>query len=109
MPDARTLTLPPPGSEQVLHDALRSCRPITVRLLNYRADDTPFVNDLTVLPIADPTTGATTHFLGIMRDRPLPGARPHAPWQCAVCRVAQRQPQERAHARAQRPTPSNQS
>ena len=66
---------------QVLHSSLKAYRPITVRLLNYRADCTPFVNDLTVMPILDRTTHATTHFLGIMREQPLPGMlapTPHA-------------------------------
>ena len=66
---------------QVLHSSLKAYRPITVRLLNYRADGTPFVNDLTVMPILDRTTHTTTHFLGIMREQPLPGMMapvPHA-------------------------------
>lgn len=60
---------------QVLRDALHCARPITVRLLNYRADGTPFVNDLTILPIIDPAMQVTTHFLGVVRDRPLSGRR----------------------------------
>jgi len=57
---------------QVLHNALSCFRPITVRLLNYRADSSPFVNDLTVLPFGENPSSPTTHFLGIMRDRSLP-------------------------------------
>ena len=58
---------------QVLHEALRAYRRITVRLINYRADGTPFVNDLTVLPLLDEQTGTkVTHFLGITCERPLP-------------------------------------
>lgn len=34
--------------EQVLDVALKELRPITVRLINYRKDEMPFVNDLTV-------------------------------------------------------------
>ena len=55
-----------------MHDALRTHRPITVRLLNYRADGTPFVNDLTVMPIQSRETNTTSHFLGVMKERPLP-------------------------------------
>ena len=57
----------------MLHTSLAASRPITVRLLNYRADGTPFVNDLTVMPVLDRTTNQATHFLGIMREQPLPG------------------------------------
>jgi hypothetical protein len=56
----------------VLHNSLKAHRPITVRLLNYRGDGTPFVNDLTVMPIVDRTTNTTSHFLGVLRDRPMP-------------------------------------
>ena len=51
---------------------MRNFRSITVRLLNYRADGTPFVNDLTVMPIVDRGTNTTSHFLGVLRERPLP-------------------------------------
>ena len=62
-----------PFRTQMLHTSLAAFRPITVRLLNYRADGTPFVNDLTVMPVLDRTTNQATHFLGIMREQPLPG------------------------------------
>ena len=42
-------------------------RPITVRLLNFRADRTLFVNDLTIVPLG--SDGVVTHFVGIMRER----------------------------------------
>ena len=64
--------LHPTINAQVLQNALKLFHPITVRLLNYRADGTPFVNDLTVMPIVDRTTNTTSHFLGIVRERPLP-------------------------------------
>ena len=38
---------------QVLSESLKAFRAITVRLLNYKADRTPFINDLTVMPITD--------------------------------------------------------
>lgn len=37
------------------------------RILNYRADGTPFWNQLTIVPLRD-AAGATTHFVGIIRD-----------------------------------------
>lgn len=64
---------------QVLNDALRAQRPITVRMVNYRADRTPFVNDLTIRPIPENAApGAATHFVGIMRDHSLSEAVPRA-------------------------------
>ena len=60
---------------QVLHQSLKSCRPIHVRLLNYRANGQPFVNDLTIMPIIDRATNTTSHFLGVLRERPLPEPR----------------------------------
>jgi PAS domain S-box-containing protein len=69
-----------PRTTQVLHASLQSHRPITVRLVNYRADRSPFINDLTVMPIQD--GNLTTHFLGIMRERPFPGVC------CGVLRYA---------------------
>ena len=64
---------------QVLNDALRAQRPITVRMVNYRADRTPFVNDLTIRPMPENAApGAATHFVGIMRDHSLLEAVPRA-------------------------------
>lgn len=64
---------------KVLNDALRAQRPINVRLINYRADLTPFVNDLSVVPMPENCSpGAATHFVGIMREHPLFGAVPRA-------------------------------
>ena len=48
----------------VLNDALRAQRQITVRMVNYRADRTPFVNDLTIVPMPQRAApGAATHFV----------------------------------------------
>jgi len=58
---------------QVLHAALKELRPITVRLVNYRKDGVPFVNDLTVVPLRDAATKVATHFLGVIREHLLPG------------------------------------
>jgi hypothetical protein len=64
---------------QVLNDALRAQRPITVRMINYRADQTPFVNDLTIVPMPEKAApGTATHFVGIMRDHSLLEAVPRA-------------------------------
>ena len=64
---------------QVLNDALRAQRPITVRMINYRADRTPFVNDLTIVPMPEKAApGTATHFVGIMRDHSLLEAVPRA-------------------------------
>lgn len=63
----------------VLNDALRAQRQITVRMVNYRADRTPFVNDLTIVPMPQRAApGAATHFVGIMRDHSLFEAVPRA-------------------------------
>ena len=70
------ICVPPLSSWQVLHSSLKTFRPITVRLLNYRADGTPFVNDLTVMPIVDRATNTTSHFLGILRERRIPDPQP---------------------------------
>ena len=58
---------------QVLHAALKELRPITVRLVNYRKNGVPFVNDLTVVPLRDAATKVATHFLGVIREHLLPG------------------------------------
>ena len=63
----------------MLHSSLKASRPIQVRLLNYRADGSLFVNDLTVMPIVDRATNTTSHFLGILRERPLPDSQRHLP------------------------------
>ncbi|MES3516245.1 MAG: PAS domain-containing protein, partial [Natronomonas sp.] len=41
--------------------------PVSVELLNYRKDGTPFWNRLEIVPVAD-ETGDPTHFLGLQRD-----------------------------------------
>ena len=51
----------------VIRDAIEHEETRTTELLNYRADGTPFWNELTVTPVAD-STGETTHFIGIQRD-----------------------------------------
>ena len=47
--------------------AIENERPVSVELLNYRADGTPFWNQLDIVPIRD-DTGAVTHYLGLQQD-----------------------------------------
>jgi PAS domain S-box-containing protein len=42
-------------------------RPVSVEILNYRADGEPFWNRLTVAPVRD-RTGAVSHFVGFQQD-----------------------------------------
>ncbi|PSP93181.1 hypothetical protein BRC91_10575 [Halobacteriales archaeon QS_4_62_28] len=51
----------------VVRDAIRNEETRTTELLNYRADGTPFWNELTVTPVTD-SAGDTSHFIGIQRD-----------------------------------------
>jgi PAS domain S-box-containing protein len=50
-----------------LSGAVADERPVSVDILNYRADGTPFWNRLTITPIAD-EEGAVTHYLGFQDD-----------------------------------------
>jgi sigma-B regulation protein RsbU (phosphoserine phosphatase) len=50
-----------------LRNAIRAGREITVEILNYRKDGTPFWNRLAITPVED-TTGEVTHFIGIQSD-----------------------------------------
>jgi len=54
-----------------MHEALVAMQPIAVRLINYRRDGTPFVNDLTIVPIRDSVNSPPTHFLGTLREQSL--------------------------------------
>jgi PAS domain S-box-containing protein len=60
-----------PGTDEAAVDVVRAAieheETRTTELLNYRADGTPFWNELTVTPVAD-AAGETTHFIGIQRD-----------------------------------------
>jgi len=47
--------------------AIENERPVSVELLNYRADGTPFWNQLDIVPIRD-DNGAVTHYLGLQQD-----------------------------------------
>ena len=50
-----------------LRRAIDNERPVSVELLNYRADGTPFWNQLNIVPIRD-DDGAVTHYLGLQQD-----------------------------------------
>ena len=47
--------------------ALDAREPVSVELLNYRRDGTPFWNQLDIVPVTD-DSGTVTHFLGLQRD-----------------------------------------
>jgi len=47
--------------------AIDDREPVTVELLNYRKDGTPFWNRLEIVPVRD-GEGTVTHFLGLQRD-----------------------------------------
>jgi sigma-B regulation protein RsbU (phosphoserine phosphatase) len=50
-----------------LRNAIHEGREITVEILNYRKDGTPFWNRLAITPVED-GTGELTHFIGIQSD-----------------------------------------
>ncbi|MFB6111218.1 MAG: PAS domain-containing protein [Halobacteriaceae archaeon] len=56
-----------PKTVQRIHDAIEAGEAVTVEILNYRRDGTPFWNRLEIVPIAD-ETGTITHFLGLQQD-----------------------------------------
>jgi len=50
-----------------LRTAIREKRPITVQLLNYKKDGTPFWNRLSITPVQD-HSDVVTHFIGVQSD-----------------------------------------
>ena len=56
-----------PETVAELAAAVADRRGVTVELLNYRKDGTPFWNRLDVVPVTD-DAGQTTHLLGLQRD-----------------------------------------
>lgn len=56
-----------PATVEALRHAIAERRAITVQLLNYRKDGTPFWNRLSITPVAD-ASGAVTHFIGVQSD-----------------------------------------
>lgn len=56
-----------PETVDALRTAIREKRPITVQLLNYKKDGTPFWNRLSITPVQD-HSGVVTHFIGVQSD-----------------------------------------
>lgn len=56
-----------PEAAEELSTAIREKRAITVQLLNYRKDGTPFWNRLSITPVLD-ASGTVTHFIGVQSD-----------------------------------------
>jgi PAS domain S-box-containing protein len=57
-----------PDAIAEIREALSAEEPLTTELLNYRADGTPFWNELTIAPVSGPRGDRTTHFVGFQRD-----------------------------------------
>ena len=55
------------ASVDIVRSAIEQEETRTAELLNYRANGTPFWNELTVTPVTGPT-GEVSHFVGIQRD-----------------------------------------
>lgn len=56
-----------PATLAILRSAIREKREVTVQLLNYRKDGSPFWNRLSITPVQD-AFGAVTHFIGVQSD-----------------------------------------
>ena len=56
-----------PATVDTLRTAIREKREVTVQLLNYRKDGTPFWNRLAITPVRG-NSGAVTHFIGVQSD-----------------------------------------
>mgnify|MGYP000848343900 FL=1 len=56
-----------PATVDLLRRAIREQREITVQLLNYRKDGTPFWNRLSITPVRD-EAGLVTHLIGVQSD-----------------------------------------
>ncbi|MGB7762992.1 MAG: SpoIIE family protein phosphatase [Bryobacteraceae bacterium] len=56
-----------PATLDTLRAAIREKREVTVQLLNYRKNGTPFWNRLSITPVQD-SSGAVTHFIGVQSD-----------------------------------------
>lgn len=56
-----------PEARKKLRDALRKAEPVSVTLMNYRKNGTPFYNEVTLSPIRN-HAGEVTHILGLQAD-----------------------------------------
>lgn len=55
------------GTVATIREALEAESPVSVEILNYRKDGTPFWNELDIVPVRD-DSGAVTHYLGLQQD-----------------------------------------
>jgi PAS domain S-box-containing protein len=74
-----------PGAVEQLHTAVREERAATVTLLNYRADGSPFWNQVSISPVRD-AAGRVVNYVGVQDD--------------VTARVQVEQERERAYAMA---------
>jgi len=51
-----------------IREAIESDTPIRTEILNYRADGTPFWNNLTISPVTDAAGEDVTHYVGVQED-----------------------------------------
>jgi PAS domain S-box-containing protein len=56
-----------PETAEILRRAITGGTGVTVEILNYRKDGTPFWNELTIAPVSD-ERGLLTHFVGVQSD-----------------------------------------
>ncbi len=56
-----------PKAAETIRTAIREQRGCVVEILNYRKDETPFWNRLTITPVYD-SSGILTHFIGVQSD-----------------------------------------
>lgn len=56
-----------PDTVAEIRSAIEERRPVSVDVLNYRKDGTPFWNQLDIVPVEN-EDGEVTHFLGLQRD-----------------------------------------
>lgn len=56
-----------PDAVAAMREAIDAEEPVTVELLNYRHDSTPFWNEVTIAPVRD-RSGTLTHFVGFQND-----------------------------------------
>ncbi|MFO7833377.1 MAG: PAS domain-containing protein [Halohasta sp.] len=56
------------GTVEEIRRAVDADEPIQTEILNYRANGTPFWNELRVIPVMDPESRAVTRYVGIQKD-----------------------------------------
>ena len=88
-----------PRAISLLTEAVAAGRDAYVTLLNYRADGTPFWNEVAIAPQHDAESGRIVRWLGDAARRHRPDARHRAPARAGVLRRADRPGQPRRAAR----------